>query len=449
MATVAEAPNILFVLADDLGWSDVGYHGGPIRTPHIDRLASTGVELDQHYVYPVCTPTRASLLTGRFASRFGEHATVPTNLPVLPDGYETLASTLHGFGYDTGLFGKWHLGSALEHGPNEYGFAASYGSLGGGVDPWNHRYKTGPFSRTWHRDREFVDEPGHVTDLITREAAAWIESRERPWFCYVPFTAVHIPIDAPASWLATYDGRSYDSDPRRDRSFKRYAAYVSHMDDAVGRLIETLDRTGQRERTLVVFTSDNGAPTGYPRSFSDEYPGRHWDTPRLGSNLPLRGEKADLYEGGVRTPAVVSWPGVLGPGVTAAPVFVADWMPTLLALVGAEPRHNPAWDGLDVWTTLASGVPPLRRRDIYWNYREARFALRRDGWKVVQDTEAGTVELYDIDADPREEHDLAAAHPHVARELLSQVEAHRRLDGSARRRDVPGTPEVTGTGAPT
>ncbi|MDE2725967.1 MAG: sulfatase-like hydrolase/transferase, partial [Gemmatimonadota bacterium] len=141
-----EKPNILFILADDMGWGDVSYHGSHIRTPNIDRLAATGIELDQHYVCPMCTPTRTCLLTGRHPGRFGRHATVPSNAPVLPDGYETLASSFRNAGYETGLFGKWHLGSSPEYGPNQFGFNTAYGSLAGGVDPYNHRYKSGPFS---------------------------------------------------------------------------------------------------------------------------------------------------------------------------------------------------------------------------------------------------------------------------------------------------------------
>ena len=143
-----DKPNILFILADDLGWGDVSYHNSEIRTPNIDRLVQSGIELDQHYVCPMCTPTRAALMTGRHPGRFGRHATSPSNPPVLPDGYETIATSFRNCGYDTGLFGKWHLGSKPEFGPNHYGFNTSYGSLAGGVDPYNHRYKQGEYSFT-------------------------------------------------------------------------------------------------------------------------------------------------------------------------------------------------------------------------------------------------------------------------------------------------------------
>jgi arylsulfatase A-like enzyme len=234
-------PNILFILADDLGWADLGMHGAPVSTPNIDLLAQEGVELTAHYVCPMCTPTRASLLTGRHASRFGPNPTSPTNLPVLPDGYETLATVLQDAGYDTGLFGKWHLGSSPQFGPNHYGFNTAYGSLAGGVDPFNHFYKEGEYSVTWHRNGELLEERGHVTDLIVREAREWIESRTQPWFCYVPFTAVHVPIKPTSEWYARYAGERFDDDPQRDLSYKKYAAYTSHMDHGVGLLLDSLE----------------------------------------------------------------------------------------------------------------------------------------------------------------------------------------------------------------
>lgn len=277
-------PNILFILADDLGWGDVGYHGSPIETPNIDRLASESVELDNHYVCPVCTPTRTSLMTGRHPGRFGKHATVPTNLPVLPDGYYTIASMLKDNGYATGLFGKWHLGSDVEFYPNKYGFDYSYGSLAGGVDPYTHLYKRGPYSKTWHRNGELISQEGHATDLITNEAINWIKGKEEPWFCYVPFTAVHLPIRAPEKWIDKYSDKKYDSDHERDRSFKVYAAYTSHMDYCVGKFIETLKLMDSLDETIVIFASDNGATTKNADIDTAKYPGRYDDMPRTGSN---------------------------------------------------------------------------------------------------------------------------------------------------------------------
>ena len=437
-----EKPNILFILADDLGWGDVGYHGSMIQTPNIDRLAESGIELDGHYVCPMCTPTRVSFLTGRHPGRFGRRATTPSNPPVLPDGYETLATSLRNCGYDTGLFGKWHLGSSPEYGPNQYGFNTAYGSLAGGVDPYNHRYKRGPFSMTWHRNGELVEERGHVTDLIMREAVAWLETREQPWFCYVPFTAVHVPVKAPQPWLDTYEPEKYDDDPLKDRSFKKYAAYASHMDYAVGQLVETLERMCQRDNTIIVFSSDNGAITKAPLHSSDQYPGWQEAMPRLGSNGPLRGQKAQLYEGGIRTPTLINWRGVLKPGTCNHLMHIADWMPTFTHLLGYTPADDPRWDGVDVWPFLIGEGEQCDDRSIFWNFKGSEFAIRQAGWKLITDTsiDPQNSELYHIESDPYETMDVAKSNSDVVKRLLGRIADEREWDGSSKRSDLTYSP---------
>jgi arylsulfatase A-like enzyme len=431
-----DKPNILYILADDMGWGDVSYHGSDIRTPTLDRMVATGVELDHHYVCPVCTPTRTCLLTGRHPGRFGRHATVPTIHPVLPDGYETLASHLRDAGYDTGLFGKWHLGSSLEFAANNWGFNTSYGCQAGCMDPYTHRYHLKGYEHTWHRDGTPLDEPGHATDLILRGARDWIESRTGPWFCYVPFTAVHEPVKAPQPWLDTYAYQTYDEDPLRDRSFKKYAAYASHMDYAVGQLLELLEERNLTQDTLVIFTSDNGALESCDSSV--KWPGWYEPTPRLGSNLPLRGIKGQLYEGGMRTPTVVSWPGTLAPRKAEDPMHMVDWMPTLTRLAGCDVGSHPPWDGVDIWPLLTGDGGAEARRCIYWNLRHERFALVHDNWKLILDQrgEEPTPELFDILSDPYEETDLAGERPEVVETLTRMIEAEREQDNTSKRADV-------------
>jgi arylsulfatase A-like enzyme len=433
-----ERPNVLYVLVDDLGWGDVSYHGSPIRTPNMDRLVQRGVELDYHYVNPVCTPTRVSLLTGRYPGRFGRHATVPSNPPVLPDGYPTLATMLRDGGYATGLFGKWHLGSDPEFYPGNYGFDYSYGSLAGGVDPYHHHYKRGPHSTTWHCNGELMPARGHVTDLITDEAIRWIEAQDQPWFCYVPYTAVHTPIRAPEAWIDRYWFGNYDYDPERDRSFKEYAAYAGHLDYSIGRLVETLKCLDQIYNTIVIVVSDNGASTKDVSADTNLYPGWHEDMPRRGSNYPLRGTKGTVYEGGIRTPAAIMWQSVLQPGKLSAPLHIVDWMPTFAALLDSEPRVDPQWDGVDIWPLIAGDRSTFPERPLYWNLVHRRFAVRHRGWKLIhrqRETELET-ELFHIAEDPLEERDVASEHPEIVAELSSILEAQHQLDDSSKRGDV-------------
>ena len=431
-----DKPNILFILADDLGWGDVSYHGSDIRTPAIDRLAESGIQLEQHYVCPMCTPTRVSFLTGRYPGRFGRRATTPSNPPVLPDNYETLATSLRNNGYDTGLFGKWHLGSSPQFGPNHFGFNTSYGSLAGGVDPYNHHYKRGEFSQTWHRNCQLIKQSGHVTDLITDEAIKWLVGREKPWFCYVPFTAVHVPIKAPQKWLDQYQFSTYDDDPLKDQSFKRYAAYTSQMDSAVGRLIEVLECLNQRDNTIIIFSSDNGAISSARLHSSDQYPGWQEEQPKLGSNKPFRGQKAQLYEGGIRTPTIINWRGKLSPSVCLQPLHIADWMPTLTNLADCKLNHDPKWDGVDIWPVITEGEK-VDNRVLFWNFKGTQFCLRQGNWKLIttDDMSASDSQLYHIESDPYETTDLSLGRPEIVKQLLDQVTQQRRLDGISRRNE--------------
>ena len=431
-----DKPNILFILADDLGWGDVSYHGSDIRTPAIDRLAESGIQLEQHYVCPMCTPTRVSFLTGRYPGRFGRRATTPSNPPVLPDNYETLATSLRNNGYDTGLFGKWHLGSSPQFGPNHFGFNTSYGSLAGGVDPYNHHYKRGEFSQTWHRNCQLIKQSGHVTDLITDEAIKWVVGREKPWFCYVPFTAVHVPIKAPQKWLDQYQFSTYDDDPLKDQSFKRYAAYTSQMDSAVGRLIEVLECLNQRDNTIIIFSSDNGAISSARLHSSDQYPGWQEEQPKLGSNKPFRGQKAQLYEGGIRTPTIINWRGKLSPSVCLQPLHIADWMPTLTNLADCKLNHDPKWDGVDIWPVIAEGEK-VDNRVLFWNFKGTQFCLRQGNWKLIttDGMSASDSQLYHIESDPYETTDLSLGRPEIVKQLLDQVTQQRKLDGISQRNE--------------
>ncbi|MFZ5833020.1 MAG: sulfatase-like hydrolase/transferase [Planctomycetota bacterium] len=409
-------PNFLVIVADDLGWGDVGWHGGPYKTPNLDRLCREGVELDQHYVSPMCSPTRAALLSGRYASRFG--CTAAQAERVFPFGTVTLASALGEVGYETAITGKWHLGSLPEWGPQRFGFDHGYGSLGGGCGPYDHRYKVGPFTETWHRNGTRITEEGHVTDLITREATRWLSARgEKPFLLYVPFTAVHIPIKEPQRWLDLYPEIA-----ETDR--KQYAACVSHLDDAVGEILAALDRSGKREQTMIVFFSDNGGTQA--RNDDPKYPPDDYPAGRAhGSNLPLRGNKGQLYEGGIRVPAFVNWQGQLSPGKFTAPMHAADWLPTLGALAGYQPSQSLRLDGCNLWPWISGAEKPAPRA-LYWAGTRFQTAAVRDGdWKLFVDREKDKVELFNLADDPHEQSNLAdkeTARVEQLRNLLAEID---------------------------
>jgi len=416
-----DKPNIVFIIADDLGWADVAFHGGNAPTPHLDRLAREGLELAQHYVAPVCSPTRAALLTGRYWSRFG--VTSPQNERALPWDTVTLPRALKSAGYDTCLTGKWHLGSLPEQGPNHFGFDHSYGSLAGGVTPYSHRYKQGTFTYTWHRNEKLIEEQGHVTDLITAEAVRWIESRgEAPFFLYVPFTAVHLPVKEPAEWLARVPAEITGDVPRH------YAACIMHLDDSVGRILAALDKKGVRNNTIVVFTSDNGGNT--TENNDRKYPDDNCPNGKLpGNNLPLRGKKGDLYEGGIRVPTIISWPGRLKPGKFNGVAHISDWMPTFCALADYKPPKDLKWDGQNLWPQL-SGAEPPKPRAIYGAAPGFRARMVRDGdWKLIVSEDKA--ELFDLASDPNETTDLAAKQPDIVAALRARLAELSRADKDA------------------
>jgi arylsulfatase A-like enzyme len=438
-------PNVLLVVADDLGWADVGWHGGTPRTPVMDRLVKEGVELDRHYVQPVCTPTRAALLSGRWTGRFGPQALVPSNIRVYPPGQVTLATALKQCGYTTHLAGKWHLGSDPEWGPWNHGFDHSFGSLAGAVDPWTHQYRRGRWQNTWHRDGKPLNQQGrNATELVAAEAETWIRSAKRPWFVYVPFHAVHIPVDTPDEYKKLYAGVNFgETDPQREESRRRFAAFVSQLDAKIGQLVKAIDETGQRRNTLIIFTSDNGGLHDGGNAYVSEVP----STPALSVNLPLKGQKNTLYEGGVRVPAFVNWPGRLKPATCEAPIHAADWMPTITNLADWKPQADPKFDGIDVFPAVSGSAATTDHRVIYIPHPSGAIVLR-DGWKLIvrkararsPDTEPA-VELFNVKTDPSETKNVAAANPEKVRELQAVLEKLRKDDMTTLPADL--TPEGT------
>ena len=408
-------PNIVILVADDMGWADVGYHGSTIRTPNIDRLQKGGAELDMHYVAPMCTPTRVGLLTGRYWSRFGN--TKPSNERVLPWDIITLPKALKEVGYQTAIAGKWHLGSKPEWGPTKFGFDQSYGSLAGGINPWNHLYKHGPYSQTWHRNDRLIQEKGHVTDLLTKDALRFIkESKGKPFFLYVPYTAVHTPFDEPDKWLE----RVKNVEPER----RQYVACLEHMDDSIGQIIDAINKLGQKDNTLVIFFSDNGGTNG---DDSSRYPNTKAKGKIKGLNTPLRGWKSQLYEGGIRVPAIAYWPGKIKPKKVKALTHVTDWMPTICGLVGYDEKPDLKWDGLNIWPLITNKIEVENKRILYCKGVNGTYAaLHQWPWKLIAGK--GREELFDLSKDPNEKNDISKKERKIVNSLKRLVNFEAAMD---------------------
>ena len=427
-------PNILFIVADDLGWSDVGWHDGFGKTPNMDQLVREGVELDQHYVQPVCTPTRTALMSGRYPGRFGPHALAPSNLRAMPLGTVTMASMLKSLGYTTYQTGKWHLGSRSEWGPNQFGFDHGYGTLTGAADPWTHKYRHGPYEETWHRDGELFHEEGNATELVAAEALRRIEEKKGPWFVYVPFHAVHTPVDTPEEFKRLYDGVKFHDDSAKQDSRLRMAAMVSQVDAKVGQFVEALHRTGQRDNTLIIFTSDNGGI----ESLKNAYVGDVGDSPLNSENDPLRGQKNTLYEGGTRVCAFANWPGKLTARMHTTPMHIADWMPTIADLVGYKPTTDLHWDGLNQWPVLNGSVPGSEPRTIYIAMTGGH-SMRHGDWKLIVPRK-GRPQLFNIADDPYEKSDMFASQPEVVSELTKLLADEQSKDQPKLPADLAGLP---------
>ena len=393
-------PNILYIIADDLGWADVSYQGSRIRTPNIDALAKDGIVLNQHYVMPTCTPTRVGLMTGQYPSRYGVLS--PAYGQIFDPDTVTLAEALRRDGYSTSISGKWHMGSPPECVPTKFGFESSYGYLAGQIDPYTHLYKTG--EKSWHRNDEFFEETGHATDLITDEAVRIIRGRhDKPFFLYVAYSVPHFPLHEPDEWLDMY--KDIENESRR-----WYAASVTHMDAGIGKVVRAIDDAGLRDNTLIVFVSDNGGQKSWHND--TQYKGRYDNKPHdvLGDNRPLRGWKGDVFEGGIRVPGLVNWPKYLKPGKTDAPIHIVDWMPTLCALAGVEMDKDPAWDGINVWPAITGKAKSPAIRTMYWKIKSA-YALRVADWKLITDRNFAKPMLFNLAGDPLEKNDLAKKQP--------------------------------------
>jgi arylsulfatase A-like enzyme len=386
------------VLADDLGYGDLGFQGAKdIPTPHLDQLARTGVRFSNGYVsHPFCSPTRAGLLTGRYQQRFG-HENNPKYDPRdevagLPKKETTLADVLQRAGYITGHVGKWHLGATPGFHPVSRGFTDSFGFLGGGHDYFEQQMEGEPreYLIPLHRNRTPVAESEYLTDALSREAAAFVEqNKARPFLLYLAYNTPHTPLQVPEKYLSRFAGIA-------DEKRRKYAAMVSSLDDGVGRLMGALAKAGIEENTVVFFLSDNGGPVGINGS----------------TNTPLRGAKGSVYEGGIRVPFVARWKGRWKPGVRKDVVTSLDLFPTIAGLAGAVVPPEVRLDGVDLSAQLGGRPAGSNERRLFWRTGGgASFAMREGNYKLVRPPGSTKAELYDLAADVAESKDLAAAQP--------------------------------------
>lgn len=426
-AAVTQKPNIVLILADDLGWGHVGWQNSKVKTPNLDRLAKVGVQLNRHYVAPVCSPTRVALLTGHYWSRFGCNDALPSELDstalAMPPRTPTLSASLQAAGYRTALIGKWHLGASLESGPEKFGFDYFYGLRVGGMTPLSHKWLGEGKSALWRNDK-VVEESGHITDLLAREAVAWLgKDSPQPFFLYLAFTSPHVPLSESEPWMELYKNADVDL------SHQLYWAAISHLDEAVGKVVAEVDRLGQRDNTLFIFLSDNGAP-GQPNRMQVKQDLESYPKVLLpGDNLPFRGSKGDVYEGGIRTPGIVCWPGKLQPSVCEIPLSVTDWMPTLCALAGWKPQQNLKWDGQDILPMLTGSTMQTGNRILYCKGPDGASAVSDDHWKLI--VTGKTVELYNLVKDIGEKNNLAAQHPDLVRQLRAKLQTQSAKDNDA------------------
>lgn len=407
-------PNIVFILIDDMGWTDVGCYGSRFHeTPNIDRLASQGMKFtDAYAACPVCSPTRASILAGQYPARVGitdfipghqrpwEKLRVPQNQLFLPLESVTVAEVLKDSGYSTGYIGKWHLGTQEIHQPDRQGFSWVPGAAR---------------NRNDKRVTAFTD-----------AAVEFIEdNKDKPFFLFLSHNTVHIPLEAPEELVRKYENKTR---PPTGVNNPVYAAMVEHLDNSVGRILKKLGDLKLEQNTLVVFFSDNG---GLYKPFG----GYSGDKQPVMTNAPLRDEKGTLYEGGVREPLIVRWPGVIKAGTTCSePVTSVDFYPTFMEIVGAKGDANHTLDGRSILPLLWQ-TGTLRRDAIYWHYPHYHHsrpagAIRRGDWKLIEFYEDGRLELYNLKDDIGEKENLAAKMPEKAAELQGRLAAWRKSVGA-------------------
>lgn len=417
-------PNILLILTDDQGYHDVSYYGTEdIQTPHIDQLVTAGMRMDRFYTNsPVCSPTRAALMAGQYQDYVGVPGLIRTNRDnswgYLDPDAALLPEVLQEHGYHTGLVGKWNLGLESPNKPNERGFNHFHGWLDDMVeDFWEHRRQGINYMRL---NEQKIQPEGHVTDLLTEWAVDYIQDRtgsDQPFFLFLSHLAPHFPVQPPQEWLEKVKEREPDISQAR----AELVAFIEHLDDGIGKVTETLKENGFYENTIIVFTSDNGG-----------------HLPSEVNNGPLRDGKQNLYEGGIRVPAGVSWPGMIEEDTSSEQVILTmDVFPTLLDAAGIT--YEGPLDGKSFLPTLMGKDQKLHEEDpLFFTRREGGMryggltiqAVRMGNWKLIHNTPFESRELYNLDEDPLEENNIIEEYPEKAEELNAYLMKHIQKSGS-------------------
>ncbi len=419
----AEPPNVICILVDDLGYGDLSSYGADdLRSPHIDRLIASGMRFDNFYANcPVCSPTRASLLTGRYPELVGVPGVIRTHPEnswgeLAPDAV-LLPEVLGRAGYQTAIVGKWHLGLAAPNRPQDRGFDLFHGYLGDMMDDYyNHRRHGINYMR---RGDAEIDPTGHATDLFTEWSCDYLRAQRdaaKPFFLYLAYNAPHTPIQPPADWLEKVTRRAPNMPPQR----AALVALIEHLDAGIGQIMETLGETGLASNTIVIFTSDNGGQSNVGAN-----------------NGPLRDGKQSMYEGGLKVPFGAVWPGHITAGTRNDTIALTmDLFPTICAAVRAEFEHPI--DGRSILPLLLGQEGAQPERDLFFHRREGgtRYggltinAMRRGSWKLLQNSPFAPLELYNLASDPREEKDLATTEPKRFNEMSAALRVQIQRGGA-------------------
>ncbi|MEO6786397.1 MAG: sulfatase, partial [Chthoniobacteraceae bacterium] len=446
-AAAAAKPNILFILADDMGWSDLGCYGADLHeTPRIDQFARESVRFTNAYAMSVCSPTRATLMTGKHAARLhftiwaegaqeggpkGRKLIEAASIWNLPHTETTIAQRLHDAGYLTALVGKWHLGD-WQHYPETFGFDVNIGGTNWGAPQthwWPYR-GTGTFGKEFRYipHLEFGKPGEYLADRLTDEAMKVIDrAGDQPFFVYLAHHSVHTPIEAKAEDVKHFDAKLQAGGNAMNHKHGVYAAMNKNLDDDVGRILDHLKERGLDKNTVVIFASDNGGYVGFDKASGRDMP--------VTNNAPLRSGKGSLYEGGIRVPLMIRWPGVSKTGTTCEePVILTDMFNTLLHVAGLPAEAN---DGRDITPLLKDPASKLDRDALFFHYPHYYHtttpvsAIRARDWKLLEFFEDNHVELYNLRDDLSEKHDLAKDMPDKANALRDQLHAWRDSVGAA------------------